>query len=173
MKSRNSVNAIDRFKASNEKRVLFVCLGNICRSPAAEELFRQVVARRGNPDEWTIDSAGTGGWHVGQLPDNRMRVHARRRGYELTHHCRQIKPYDFDRFDLIVGMDSGNLSDLHEIAPTTEAEGKIVPMADFITMATRYDHIPDPYYEGADGFELVLDLLEDACENLYTRLTED
>ncbi|MDE5607721.1 MAG: low molecular weight phosphotyrosine protein phosphatase [Muribaculaceae bacterium] len=162
---------IASLKGKKDLRILFVCLGNICRSPAAEEVFRQVVASRGQLDEWTIDSAGTGRWHIGQLPDNRMRIHARRRGFELTHHCRQVKEADFDRFDLIIGMDSGNLSDLHSIAPTPEAEDKIVPMADFITMATRYDHIPDPYYEGAEGFELVLDLLQDACENLYSQLT--
>ncbi len=168
-----TIDLINSLKGKEKIRILFVCLGNICRSPAAEELFRQVVASRGQLAGWTIDSAGTGGWHVGQLPDNRMRVHARRRGYELTHHCRQIKEADFDRFDIIVGMDSGNLSDLHALAPTPEAADKIVAMADFITMATRYDHIPDPYYEGAEGFELVLDLLQDACENLYARLTRN
>lgn len=152
------------------RRVLFVCLGNICRSPAAEELFRQVVACRGNLSDWTIDSAGIGSWHIGQLPDKRMRIHALRRGYELTHHARQVSAIDFDRFDLIIGMDSGNISDLREIAPSPEAERKIVPMSRFFTMATRYDHVPDPYYEGAEGFELVLDLLEDACTNLYNTL---
>lgn len=159
-------------KGKKQKRVLFVCLGNICRSPAAEELFRRVVARRDNPENWIIDSAGIGGWHVGQLPDKRMRVHASRRGYSLNHLCRQISALDFDRFDLIIGMDSGNIADLRELAPTPEAEDKIVPMAAFVNIATRFDHIPDPYYEGAEGFELVLDLLEDAAENLYSRLTD-
>ncbi|MCM1449718.1 MAG: low molecular weight phosphotyrosine protein phosphatase [Clostridiales bacterium] len=153
------------------RRILFVCLGNICRSPAAEELFRQVVKSRGKENEWVIDSAGIGGWHIGQLPDKRMRVHASRRGYQLTHHARQVKPADFDDFDLIIGMDSGNLSDLKEIAPSPEAEKKITPMSQFFTIATRYDHVPDPYYEGAEGFELVLDLLEDACNNLFTQLS--
>lgn len=156
-----------------KRRVLFVCLGNICRSPAAEEIFRQVVARRGRLSDWTIDSAGMGNWHIGQLPDNRMRVHARRRGYELTHHARQVKESDFDNFDLIIGMDSSNIADLRELAPTPEAEAKIVPMSQFFTMATRYDYVPDPYYEGAEGFELVLDLLESACDNLYTALTNE
>lgn len=155
------------------RRVLFVCLGNICRSPAAEEIFRQVVERRGNRAEWTIDSAGMGDWHIGQLPDHRMRIHARRRGYELTHHARQVKEADFDRFDLIIGMDGSNIADLKELAPTPDAQAKIVPMSRYFTMATRYDYVPDPYYEGAEGFELVLDLLESACDNLYTELTHE
>jgi len=152
------------------RKILFVCLGNICRSPAAEELFRNVVKRRGNIDDWVIDSAGIGAWHIGQLPDKRMRVHAARRGYDLTHHARQVSVNDFENFDMIIGMDSGNLYDLHQLAPSPEAEHKIVPMSRFFTMTTRFDHVPDPYYEGADGFELVLDLLESGCENLYTQL---
>ncbi|MDE6450208.1 MAG: low molecular weight phosphotyrosine protein phosphatase [Muribaculaceae bacterium] len=153
------------------RKILFVCLGNICRSPAAEELFRSVVASHDELDNWVIDSAGMGGWHIGQLPDKRMRVHAARRGYTLSHHARQVSVDDFDRFDLIIGMDSGNISDLRELAPSPQAMTKIVPMADFFSMATRYDHVPDPYYEGAEGFELVLDLLENACLNLYSRLS--
>lgn len=153
------------------RRVLFVCLGNICRSPAAEHIFRSVVEQHDDIDNWVIDSAGIGDWHTGQLPDHRMRVHARRRGYELTHHARQIKASDFDRFDIIIAMDASNISDLREIAPTVEAEKKIVPMAQYFKMATRYDYVPDPYYEGAEGFELVLDLLEDACYNLFLNLT--
>lgn len=165
------IDVIESLKGKPRRSVLFVCLGNICRSPAAEELFRQVVERHGDAARWTIDSAGIGGWHAGDLPDRRMRVHARRRSYELTHHARRVNEGDFERFDLIVGMDSGNLADLHSLAPTPEAEKKIVAMARFVTLASRYDHIPDPYYEGAEGFELVLDLLENATENLYNALT--
>lgn len=147
-------------------RVLFVCLGNICRSPAAEGVLRDIVTEMGTEHLWHIDSAGTGGWHVGQLPDHRMRVHARRRGIELTHHCRQVKESDFENFDLIIPMDSQNEADLRRLAPTLEDARKIVPMAAFVDKAMRYDHIPDPYYEGAEGFELVLDLLQDGCRNL-------
>lgn len=152
-------------------RVLFVCLGNICRSPAAEGVMKAIVNEEGQQQRWVIDSAGTGGWHVGQLPDKRMRVHAQRRGLELTHRCRQVREADFDDFDLIIGMDDSNVDDLRELAPTPEAQAKVVPMAAFVSMAMRADSIPDPYYEGSEGFELVLDLLQDGCRNLYQALT--
>lgn len=99
-----------------------------------------------------------------------MRIHARRRGLELIHRCRQVRVADFDDFDIIVGMDESNLRNLHALAPTVEAGGKIVGMAEFVGKAMRYDYIPDPYYEGAEGFELVLDLLDDGCRNLYRLL---
>lgn len=153
-------------QGKDNKRILFVCLGNICRSPAAEGVMKSIVAAKGQSEQWHIDSAGTGHWHIGQLPDKRMRVHALRRGLNLDHHCRQVHESDFDDFDLIVAMDNDNEQNLHAIARTLADDNKIVPMADFITMATRYDYIPDPYYEGAEGFELVLDLLQDACANL-------
>ena len=154
-------------------RILFVCLGNICRSPAAEGVMRALVSEAGLDDRFVIDSAGTGGYHIGDLSDSRMRVHARRRGYELTHICRQVRASDFDDFDIIIGMDAANIRNLKRMAPTVEAEQKIVPMARYLTIATRYDHIPDPYYEGAEGFELVLDLLENACANLLDDLRAD
>lgn len=154
-----------------KKKILFVCLGNICRSPAAEGIFRAIVSGHGNESDWEIDSAGIGNWHVGQLPDQRMRVHARRRGYDLVHHARQVCVSDFGRFDLIIGMDSANVDALRNLAPTPEAMKKIKPMSHWLrNVATRYDHIPDPYYEGAEGFELVLDLLQDACANLYSEI---
>lgn len=152
--------------------ILFVCLGNICRSPAAEGIMRDITARHGDSGRWTIDSAGTGRYHIGDLPDRRMRIHARQRGIELTHHCRQVTAGDFDHFDIIIGMDASNIEDLRDIAPSPESEKKIVPMAGFFSQGSRYDYVPDPYYEGAEGFELVLDLLEDACANLYRLTTE-
>lgn len=162
--------AFRSIKGKDKIRILFVCLGNICRSPAAEGVMRSIVESEGAADRYDIDSAGTGNYHIGDLPDNRMRIHARRRGYELTHRCRQVTPSDFDVFDLIVAMDASNQRNLQRIAPSPEAEDKIIMMADFADLATRYDHIPDPYYEGAEGFELVLDLLESACRNLFTQL---
>lgn len=148
-------------------KVLFVCLGNICRSPVAEGVLRDIVDENSNAADWVIDSAGTGNYHIGDLPDPRMRAHARRRGLNLTHRCRQVTPSDFTDFDLIIAMDASNERNLRAIAPSPEDEQKIVPMARFFTLATRYDHVPDPYYEGAEGFELVLDLLQDGCQNLY------
>lgn len=165
--NQSTVERARRLVEGKEKiSVLFVCLGNICRSPAAEGVLKSIVAARGESDRWHIDSAGTGRWHIGQLPDKRMRVHALRRGYNLDHHCRQVSVSDFDDFDIIVPMDSDNERNLRAMARTIADDDKIMAMADFVTMATRYDHIPDPYYEGAEGFELVLDLLENACANL-------
>ena len=167
MNNIESIEAISQLKGKEKVRVLFVCLGNICRSPAADGIMQAIVAEHGDEARWVIDSAGTGGYHVGDLPDNRMRIHARRRGLELNHICRQVSYSDFDDFDLIIPMDASNESNLRRIAPTTEHETKIIPVAKFINMSLRYDYIPDPYYEGAEGFELVLDLLQNGCANLY------
>ena len=152
--------------------VLFVCLGNICRSPAAQAVMQRMVDERGLSDRFYIDSAGIGGWHIGDLPDKRMRVHARPRGYELTHRARKVQAVDFEDFDLIVGMDAGNIDDLRYLAATIEQQDKVVMMGDYIRQYPNYDHVPDPYYEGSEGFELVLDLLEDACDNLLNRIIE-
>ena len=168
--SPSTARLIERLRAKDHISILFVCLGNICRSPAAEGVMQAVVDDEGAAARFTIDSAGTGNYHIGDRPDQRMRIHARRRGYELTHRCRQVRAYDFDDFDIIVAMDASNERNLRRIAPSPEAEAKIVQMAEFVDIASRYDHIPDPYYEGAEGFELVLDLLQSACRNLYDAL---
>ena len=162
-----SYEAVASVKNKDKKKLLFVCLGNICRSPAAEGVMKAIVDKNGDSKRFEIDSAGTGDYHIGDLPDRRMRVHAQHRGYNLTHRCRQVRESDFDDFDLVIAMDESNRRNLCRIAPSPEAEAKIIMMADFADLATRYDHIPDPYYEGAEGFELVLDLLESACQNLY------
>lgn len=153
-------------------RVLFVCLGNICRSPAAQGVFEALVEREGKHYLFEIDSAGTGNYHTGELPDRRMRVHARQRGYDLTHRARQFRTLDFDDFDVIVAMDDSNYRHLQLMARTSDDEKKIVKMGDYIGNSYRYDYVPDPYYEGSEGFELVLDLLEDATYNLYKKLVE-
>ena len=152
--------------------VLFICLGNICRSPAAQAVMQAMVDERGLSDRFYIDSAGIGGWHIGDLPDKRMRVHARPRGYELTHRARKVRSADFEDFDLIVGMDASNVDDLCNLAMTLEQQDKVVMMGDYIRRYPNYDHVPDAYYEGSEGFELVLDLLEDACDNLLDRIIE-
>lgn len=148
-------------------KVLFVCLGNICRSPAADGMMTGLVKERHATDDWKIDSAGTASYHAGDLPDRRMRAHAARRGLTLDHICRKIRPYDFEDFDIIIGMDGQNIIDLKDMAVSPEQERKIMPMASFFSPGSRYDYVPDPYYEGAEGFELVLDLLEDATVNLF------
>ena len=152
--------------------MLFICLGNICRSPAAQAVMQAMVDERGLTDRFYIDSAGIGGWHIGDLPDKRMRVHARPRGYELTHRARKVQSSDFEDFDLIVGMDASNVDDLCNLAMTLEQQDKVVMMGDYIRQHPNYDHVPDPYYEGSEGFELVLDLLQDACDNLLDRIIE-
>lgn len=162
---------LDSLCGKDRISVLFVCLGNICRSPAAEGVMKAFVEARGDVGRWYIDSCGTGGWHVGDLPDRRMRVHGQRRGYNFDHICRQVRVADFDRFDIIIPMDESNARDLHEMAPTADDDLKIIPMIDFVTLATRHSSVPDPYYVGAEGFELVLDMLENAVYNLYHRLT--
>ncbi len=172
----NDQRLIKTIKSLHDKekiKILFVCLGNICRSPAAEGVMKAIVDNAGDSARFEIDSAGTGNYHIGDLPDKRMRVHAQRRGYSLTHRCRQARESDFDDFDLIVAMDASNRRNLQLLAPSVEAEHKIILMANFADLATKYDHIPDPYYEGAEGFELVLDLLESACDNLYRLLRQN
>lgn len=151
-------------------KILMVCLGNICRSPAAEGVMQRLVEERGVAHLFEIDSAGTYGGHSGQLPDQRMRVHARRRGYELTHRARRITGYDMGDFDLIVAMDDANRADLVRLARTPEEVQKIVMIGDYITQNPHYDYVPDPYYEGSEGFELALDLLEDACVQLLNEI---
>lgn len=152
-------------------KILFVCLGNICRSPAAEGVLQRLVEKRGMAHRFEIDSAGTYSGHQGQLPDPRMRRHASRRGYNLTHRARPISSDDFDYFDIIVAMDESNRRNLMYLADSPKQQAKIVMMGDYIVkLRAHYDYVPDPYYEGAEGFELALDLLEDACGNLLDEI---
>ena len=155
-----------------DKKVLFVCMGNICRSPAAEEVMRQKIREAGLESKIRVDSAGTYGGHVGEQPDVRMRQAAGNRGYHLKHAARKINYDDFDKYDMIVVMDDNNYDDVYRMAPTSEAADKVFTLSDFFQNNT-HDHVPDPYYEGADGFELVLDLLEDGTEGVLRYLTEE
>ena len=157
-------------KMEKKYKILFVCLGNICRSPAAEGVMLRLIEERNLVGRIEVDSAGTYGGHAGSLPDRRMRVHARSRGYELTHRSRRVTGDDFERFDLIVGMDGSNVHTLREMAATIDEARKIVPMGRFIRRYPHYDHVPDPYYEGSEGFEHVLDLLEDSCAALLDHI---
>lgn len=158
---------VDKAKTENRPLgILFVCLGNICRSPAAEGVMSAVAARSPGLMSLDLDSAGFYGGHAGELPDSRMRQAAKRRGLELTHRSRTVRASDFDIFDIIIGMDDNNISSLRRVAPTLEDDAKIVRMSDLTPSFATMDSVPDPYWEGADGFELVLDMLEDGCNTL-------
>jgi protein-tyrosine phosphatase len=144
-------------------RILFVCMGNICRSPTAEGVMRHLVKERGLEDEIEVQSAGTGGWHAGNPPDPRATATARARGITLEGAARQVTVDDFEDFDLLVAMDRDNLAGLRAIAPPgTEHKLRMLLAGD--------RDVPDPYYGGAQGFEHVLDLVQEACEKLLDDL---
>jgi len=146
-------------------RILFVCLGNICRSPTAHGVFERLAEAAQVPVE--VDSAGTGGWHVGDPPDRRAQSAAARRGYDLSRlRARQAKPEDFEAFDLILAMDRSNFAALERMRP----EGSETPVRLFLDYAESVrEEVPDPYYDG--GFDLVLDLIEDASRGLLRDLS--
>ena len=150
-------------------RVLFVCLGNICRSPAAEGVFLDLLEQHGRSHHFEVDSAGTGDWHVGRLADARMRTAASRRGLQLASRARQLEPEDLHRFDLIVTMDRHNLAAVKDLARRSKGGARITPMTSFCRRH-RIEDVPDPYSGGQEGFEFVLDLLEDACAGLLASL---
>lgn len=152
-----------------KNKILFVCLGNICRSPLAEEVFRTYIEKNGKSRDYYLDSAGLISYHKGELPDERMRRHAARRGYKLTHLSRPITSDDFYDFDYIIGMDESNILKLKELAPGLEELNKIHRMIEFCDNPIL-DHVPDPYYGGEQGFENVIDMIESACENLLNTI---
>jgi protein-tyrosine phosphatase len=150
-------------------RVLFVCLGNICRSPAAEGVFLNLLAQQGLEDSFMVDSAGTGGWHVGNPADARMRRAAERRGIHLHTRARQVEMADLQEFDHILTMDDDNLHALRELSKDKPIRARIEPLMAYARRSGSSE-VPDPYYGGREGFEHVLDLLEDACGGLLSRL---
>lgn len=154
-----------------QTHVLFVCLGNICRSPTAEGVFRNLVKKRGLESQITIDSAGTGDWHIGKGADVRAAKAALTRGYDLSSlRARQAIADDFHQFDYILAMDNANLRDLKQLAPKDYA-GQLALFLDFSSQSD-YSEVPDPYYGGEQGFELVLDLIEDASEGLLQHILQ-
>ena len=156
-----------------KKSLLFVCLGNICRSPSAEAIFKSMVDSEGLENEIKVDSAGILGVHSGEKADSRMRSYASKRGYKLESISRKFNPaFDFDQFDLIIGMDDENIADLRRMARSDSDLKKIHKMTDF-SVKFNYSVVPDPYYGGDRGFELVIDLLEDACSNLLSNIRKD
>lgn len=134
--------------------------------------MRTLVKQAGLQQEIDVDSAGILNYHQGELPDSRMRMHAARRGYELTHRSRPVCTDDFFEFDWIIGMDDRNIQDLKDKAPSLETEKKICRMTDFCRVK-QVDYVPDPYYGGAQGFENVLDILEDACSGLLEEIRKE
>ena len=153
-------------------RLLFVCMGNICRSPPAEAVMRKVVAREGLEGEVAIDSAGTGAWHVGHPPDERSTAAAATRGIVLDGVARQVTAADFADYDLLLAADRENVTALRRVAPDAEAAAKVVLLRSFDPEAVAAGDldVPDPYYGGEQGFEHVLDLVERACEGLLDTL---
>jgi protein-tyrosine phosphatase len=152
-------------------RVLFVCMGNICRSPTAEGVMRRLVDEAGLSDRIVLDSAGTGGWHVGGPPDPRAVSAAAGRGIAIHGEARQVRGSDFDDFDLIVALDRANARDLRRLAPDDEAAAKVRLPREFDPASDAQDlDVPDPYYGAADGFGHVLDLVDAACCGLLDDL---
>lgn len=147
-------------------RVLFVCLGNIVRSPLAENMFIHLARQAHKNDLFEVDSAGTGGWHTGEHPDYRMRQVAARRGFEYDGAARQVRNEDFNEFDWIIAMDHSNRADLLAMAPTSEARSKVRLMREFDPQGGNDAAVPDPYYGGIDGFEHVYDIVERSCRGL-------
>lgn len=155
--------------APRQLRILFVCMGNICRSPAGECVFRHYVHQQGQASRIEIDSAGTIGYHTGEPPDRRMVDAARARGYRMTGNARQVRREDLDEFDLVIAMDRQNLRDLKALARTPDQLARLHLLTDFQPKAPGPD-VPDPYYGGPEGFETVLDMIEEACPALLSRL---
>ena len=152
------------------KKILFVCLGNICRSPLAEALFNKHVADRGLQNKYQAHSCGTAAFHIGEQPDARSRANARANGLSYTHAARQINSRDFQEFDMIVAMDDSNMRNLEQLKPHTEAPIKL--MRDFDT-GFEGSNVPDPYFGGEDGFQEVFDILDRSTKGLLDKLARD
>lgn len=153
-------------------RVLFVCLGNICRSPAAEGVMKNLVRTHGLENKFEIQSAGTAGYHEGESADPRMSAHASRRGYKLDSLAQKFQTKFFDEFDYIITMDRSNYQNVLKLATNEGQEKKVIPMA-HLCEAHSVTEVPDPYHDGAEGFELVLDLVEDGCKALLQRIKDE
>lgn len=152
-------------------RLLFICLGNICRSPAANGIMQQIVDKAGCTEKYYIDSAGIGPWHVGELPDARMRRHGTLHGYTFNHRARQFNAKrDFQDFDMILVMDEENFQEITRQSFSSEDKKKIKRLSSYMSQHPNQSTIPDPYYYGDDAFELAIELIEDACQGLFNEL---
>jgi protein-tyrosine phosphatase len=157
---------------AGEKRILFVCMANIVRSPLAENLFLYKAAGAGLAEQFSADSAGVYGYHVGEHPDRRMRTVAARHGWQYDGQARQIERRDFERFDLILAMDQDNLADLQALARTPEQHSKLRLLCEFDPESQPGDEVPDPYYGDIEGFEHVYEIVERAVDGLLKSLVD-
>ena len=157
---------------SRKVRVLFVCLGNICRSPLAEAVFKHVVEQAGLSDRFDIDSAGTSNYHIGESPDPRTSSTAARRGVKIEHAARQLGVQDLDSFDYVIAMDASNLGRIQRLARSQQVGAEIHLLRRFDSEAGDDLEVPDPYFGGADGFENVQDMIERASEGLLAHIRE-
>lgn len=155
--------------ASHSYKLLFVCLGNICRSPSAEGIMNHLIGQNQLTDRILCDSAGTSGYHIGSPPDRRMTAAAARRGITLQGKARQFQPGDFEQFDLILAMDKDNYEDILWLDQARKYHHKVKLMCSFCQKHTDRE-VPDPYYGGEAGFDYVIDLLLDACQGLLTQV---
>jgi protein-tyrosine phosphatase len=153
-------------------RVCFVCLGNICRSPTAEAVMRHLVAQEGMQQRISVESAGTGDWHVGEPPDRRARAVGAARGIPLSGAAAQFTALDFARYDHVIAMDRSNRDDLLRMAPGPAERAKVRLLRSFDASAPPDADVPDPYYGGARGFEEVFDICERACRGLLEHLRQ-
>jgi len=154
-------------------RVCFVCLGNICRSPTAEGVFRHLVAAAGLSAAFAIDSAGTAGYHQGEAPDHRARAAGKRAGIVIDGAARQFLADDFARFDHVIAMDAANLSELRRLAPSTEARAKLRLLRSFDPAAPKDAPVPDPYYGDDADFDHVVELCRSACQHLLEEIRRE
>lgn len=155
------------------KKILFVCLGNICRSPMGEGMMKYLIEDKSKSNEFFIDSAGTGAYHIGNLPDPRMRATARKHGIELDSRARQFTAEDFKGFDLIVAMDSSNYQNIVGLANTKEEKDKVVLMRAYDEASFENEDVPDPYYGGDAGFENVYQIIHRCCNNLLKEIENE
>ncbi|WP_024544490.1 low molecular weight protein-tyrosine-phosphatase [Picosynechococcus sp. NKBG15041c] len=153
-------------------KLLFVCLGNICRSPSAENIMRHLIEQAGLADKISCDSAGTSSYHIGAAPDRRMQAAAQKRNIRLVGSARQFSAADFETFDLVLAMDRANYRDILSLDRAGIYQDKVKMMCDYAANFTDSE-VPDPYYGGQSGFDYVIDLLLDACQGLLTEIKQD